>query len=450
MELLRATVLENPWIPNGTPGWADELDHRIPTEPQAALYMCGRMHVLFGGARGGAKSEGILVGGLMFADLPGHSGLIVRRHYTDLTKSNALINRSKKWLWGRGAKWNEQTHCWTFPSGYELFFGALDRPEDFEHHRGSEVQYLGTDEAGQFTDEEMGLLTTCLRRSAKSVIPIRDWRASNPDGPGEEALYREFVEPWENGTQQPDHMYIPADVYSNPNVNQDYVQMLERLPPLLREKHLHGRWMLKSEGKYFKGDKFQVIELADAPPEFEAIARCWDLAATEPSEAYPDPDWTKGGLFGLHHGKWYILDIVGCRKRHHDVRQLIQATAERDGREILIVIPQDPGQAGKGQHDEYRDLLAGYEVRRYVPPSNKEIMARPVSASVDAGDVYMVRAPWNRAFLNTVCPFPTKGIHDDDVDIMSMAWTWLPWRRSELAIERTKRSGSFPEVVIPE
>jgi len=428
LTLLRVAVLENPWIPDGTPGWADSRNHRKPTEPQALLYMCGKRHVLFGGSRGGAKSEGILVGGLMFADLPGHAGLIVRRHYTDLTKSNALINRSKKWLWGRGAKWNEQTHCWTFPSGYELFFGALDRPEDFEHHRGSEVQYLGTDESGQFDAEEMALLTSCLRKSPDNIVPIRDWRSANPDGPGEETLYHEFVEPWELGRQEPDHLFIPADVYSNPNVDPEYVAMLERLPPLLRQKHLEGKWMLKSEGKYFQAKKFREVPLADMPEDWDALLRCWDLAATEPSEDNKDPDWTRGGLLGIRDGKWSILDVEGCRKRHHDVKQLIKTTADKDGAEVLIVIPQDPGQAGKSQHSEYRDLLAGFEVRRYIPPSNKEVMARPVSASVDAGDVSVVKdAAWLRPFYNEICPFPARGIHDDQVDILSMAWVWGPW-----------------------
>jgi predicted phage terminase large subunit-like protein len=88
------------------------------------------------------------------------------------------------------------------------------------------------------------------------------------------------------------------------------------------------------------------------------------------------------------------------------------------------VLEQDPGQAGVAEVDYYIRALAGYAVRANVVTKNKETRARPVSAQAEAGNVKLVRGPWNEAFLRELENFP-EGTHDDQVDALSGAFNNL-------------------------
>jgi predicted phage terminase large subunit-like protein len=408
----------------------------------------------------------LLVAAMMFADIGGHAAGIVRRHYNDLTRPGALMDRSREWLRGR-ADWNGQDRMFRFPSGYKLFFAALDKEKDLEKVQGAEVQAWFVDEAGQLALRQREFLRTRLRKPEGSVIPIRFWEASNPDGVGEADLYHEYVEPFEKGAQADDHMYIPATLETNPYVSQEYRGRLMKRDPITRAKYLGGQWMVRSTGKTFPVDKLHAIRPAlgqAAPTEFDVLLRAWDLAATEPSTDDADPAWTRGILVGFLGAQKYILDVKSIRHRHHFVQKLIETTAEEDGVEVVQVVPQDPGQAGKTQHEQYRELLGDYEVRKYKPSgedSGKEEMAKPVSADVDAGEVYVLEGAWTPGLIQEMSVFPGKGFKKDQVDALSAAWFWGPalqrrnkfqGKRVRIGVQRTGATGGKkgrPKIVRP-
>ena len=84
--------------------------------PQTWLLSCPIFETLFGGARGGGKSDGILGEFACHADEYGPEaiGLCVRRERIQLTE---LIERSKVIYTPLGAKWHEQDKMWRFPNG---------------------------------------------------------------------------------------------------------------------------------------------------------------------------------------------------------------------------------------------------------------------------------------------------------------------------------------------
>ncbi len=91
------------------------------------------------------------------------------------------------------------------------------------------------------------------------------------------------------------------------------------------------------------------------------------------------------------------------------------ATASQDGSGCYIRIPQDPGQAGKAQAEDYVRALAGYMVTALPVTGDKETRAKPLAAQSEIGNVRLVRGPWNEAFLDEIETFPA-GAHDDQVD----------------------------------
>jgi predicted phage terminase large subunit-like protein len=69
-------------------------------------------------------------------------------------------------------------------------------------------------------------------------------------------------------------------------------------------------------------------------------------------------------------------------------------------------------------------LLAGWDVRAVLESGSKEVRATPVSAQAEAGNIKLVRGPWNDTFLEEVGMFPNAA-HDDQVDALSGAFAEL-------------------------
>jgi predicted phage terminase large subunit-like protein len=181
------------------------------------------------------------------------------------------------------------------------------------------------------------------------------------------------------------------------------------------------------------------IGTVEAEPAGLACARAWDLAATSAAEAR-DPDWTVGLKLGRDAaGRVYVVDLIRLRGGPHEVEQAIVNTAHRDGRSVPVGLPQDPGQAGKQQVAWLTARLAGFRVVASPETGAKVVRANPVAAQVDAGNVAVVRAPWNGAFLDELRDFP-QGHKDDQVDALARAFAMLtvaaaaPARRINLSV----------------
>ena len=114
-------------------------------------------------------------------------------------------------------------------------------------------------------------------------------------------------------------------------------------------------------------------------------------------------------------GVFYIDDVRRFRETPGVVRSSVIATASQDGSGCSIRIPQDPGQAGKAQAEDYVRALAGYMVTALPVTGDKETRAKPLAAQSEIGNVKLVRGSWNEAFLDEIETFPA-GAHDDQVD----------------------------------
>lgn len=174
------------------------------------------------------------------------------------------------------------------------------------------------------------------------------------------------------------------------------------------------------EGNIFKVASIAVLE---ARPAGGKWVRAWDLAATAQGG-----DYTVGALLGRSaDGRYCVGDIVRLQGGPEEVERVLLATASRDRAElgaITISLPQDPGQAGKTQVAYLTRLLAGHHVISSPETGDKTQRAMPFAAQVNAGNVAMVAAWWNRILLDELGGFPA-GKHDDGVDALSRAAAFL-------------------------
>lgn len=171
-----------------------------------------------------------------------------------------------------------------------------------------------------------------------------------------------------------------------------------------------------------EGGLFQRSWFADkfinAAPAGTVWVRHWDLAATVSKTAARTAGVKLGKTLD---GRYIVGSVITTQEEGLWVRRLIKATAESDGREVAISLPQDPGQAGKVQATDMVAMLAGFVARAEPETGDKVTRAEPFSVQCEAGNVYLVKAPWNESYLDELCLFP-GGTFKDQVDASSGAF----------------------------
>lgn len=174
------------------------------------------------------------------------------------------------------------------------------------------------------------------------------------------------------------------------------------------------------EGGIFKRHWFEIV--AAAPAGAQKV-RGWDLAASKAKvgSTASGPAYTAGVRLSLLNGTYYVEHVIRERGSPAEVDRMIKNTANGDGVSVGISIPQDPGQAAKGQVLAFAKLLAGYNVRFSTESGDKESRALPVSAQAEVGNVKIVKGPWNEDFLEEITSFPS-GTFKDQTDALSRAF----------------------------
>ncbi|MNY33012.1 Terminase-like family protein [compost metagenome] len=108
--------------------------------------------------------------------------------------------------------------------------------------------------------------------------------------------------------------------------------------------------------------------------------------------------------------------------------QRIIQTAKDDPDGTRIILPQEPGQAGKAAGQMMiKDLLGeGFPAR--MRPSNKSKVVRfqPFAAAAQAGLVDYLEGPWNDTYFDELEGFDgSRRVKDDQVDASSDAFITL-------------------------
>jgi predicted phage terminase large subunit-like protein len=380
------------------------------------------------------------MGALRYVDQPSYRALLLRRTFPELLRS--LIPKSFVRYAGVGGRpvMSSQPH-WQFPSGAVIEFSHLQHEHDVHKYQSAEYQYIGFDELTSFTEKQYEYMLSRLRTTAG--IPCRVRAGTNPGGEGHEWVMRRWapwLDPESKVKAQPgqklhyvntddgpawaesglvgalSRVFFPAKVSDNPHLNDGYEQVLRGMDRVTRAQLLDGNWLAKpAAGEYFRRGWFKYVTAA--PARARKRVRAWDLASTDNGG-----DWTVGVLLSCTDRMWCVEDVVRTRQRPSGVEATVLATAKLDPPGTEVRIPQDPGQAGKAQAEAYTRLLAGYSVHAKPVTGDKVTRAKPASAQVEAGNVSMVEAPWNRPFLEILEAFPTDGVHDDDVDAFADAF----------------------------
>lgn len=177
------------------------------------------------------------------------------------------------------------------------------------------------------------------------------------------------------------------------------------------------------QGGMFHVDK---IEIVDAAPALMKECRYWDTASSAGKG-----DYTAGVRMGkdVKSGIYYIMDVVRGQWSSDERKRIQRQTADMDyAYPICINVPQiqseDPGSAGKDQSADFIRLMSGHTAECIRETGAKETRADPFSSQVNAGNVKMVKAGWNKAYIDELRLFPF-GKNDDMVDSSAGGFNWL-------------------------
>ena len=419
--------------------WGEALQPRMnryfvedPTARQRAFLLLDSVEEAFyGGAGGGGKSSALLMAALQYVDIPRYAALILRRTYADLSLPGALIDRAYEWLGGTDAKWNDQTHTWTFPwvsPPATITFGHLEHEKSHLRYKSSEFQYIAFDEVTEFEEKRYLFLRSRLRRRVESTVPLRIRSASNPGGPGHEWVKRRFLS---EGPKK-GRSFIPAKLKDNPYVDRaSYERQLSHLPPVLRAQILDGNWDVSEGGKVISRSWFRQI-IVDKPST-ELRVRSWDLAASLEGKR------TAGVLMSrapkqVYPYEYVVENVVKGKWTPGERDNVIVQTARLDGKDVIILIEQEPGSGGVAQNYELTKKLRGYRVESVKVSGERSARlsflhpkvrrAGPFASQAEIGNVALVRGSWVDEWLDELDNFP-EGRYSDQVDATSLAFNWL-------------------------
>lgn len=323
--------------------------------PQTQALESEADETFYGGAAGGGKSD-MLLGCAMTQH---HDAIIFRREYPQL---RGLVKRSREVVDGAGA-FNQTDMIWALDDGRSLEFGAVQHATDVEKYRGRPHDFIGFDEAANFTEQMVVFLSGWLRTTLpdqrcrivyasnpptdtegewliRRFAPWLDEQHPNPAEPGELRWFATVdgaeVEvadgaPFEHNGETIiplSRTFIPALVGDNPYLSgTKYVATLQAMPEPLRSQLLYGDFS---------------IGLQDH--EWQVIPTAWVRAAQErwtqerPKGSTQDQigaDVAQGGsddtVIARRYGAWFsepeIHPGVSVPDAQHNADHILRALA---------------------------------------------------------------------------------------------------------------------------
>lgn len=309
--------------------------------PQTRFLQAMEFEVLYGGAAGGGKSQGLVVDALRQVHKPGYRALILRRVGTDLPE---LIDLAHALYPSCGGHYNASERRWYFKQAHgvrptTIEFGYFDKWLDHQRYRGRQFSYIGWDELGDCPEERFWLfLTSRCRSGGPGIYPMMRGSA-NPGGEGHGWLKRRFIGPcgpkgervhredvtYMVAADTPrtvtlTRRFIPSRVTDNPTLienNPAYMAQLMTLPLTMRKQLLLGDWSA-GEGLAFE----ELEESVHLVPAF-TVPKHWPVyAAFDWGYAHP---WAFGIFATNEDGRLYVVDTIwGRRLKDEDILDRIE------------------------------------------------------------------------------------------------------------------------------
>lgn len=392
--------------------------------PQTALVRCPVYDVLYGGARGGGKTDGMLGAWVAHANRWPNAarGIIFRRTYDELDE---VISRSSE-IYSGGAEWRPSKLRWDFPNGTTLKLRYLRRDEDASHYQGHSYTFAGIDEAGNFASPDpIDKISATLRSPRGARVVLR--MTANPGGPGHAWIKARYMDgrtplkPFIDETTGAQRVFIPSSLANNLILTENDPGYAQRLrssgPPWLVAAWLNGDWNANPEGGIVKSGWFRRYTVI--PVGASTIVHSWDTAQkdNEVNDYTVCTTWA----FGRGEVGYWLRDVLRHRFEYPALRRAVISLAERDRPSAILIEDKASGTS------LIQDLKSSTSLPIIAIEPEKDKVTRmfTASASYEAGLVHHPQsAKWLVDFEIELTTFPLAP-HKDQVDSVSQFLNWI-------------------------
>jgi phage terminase large subunit len=237
----------------------------VPTERQklALSYNGSGKYILYGGARGGGKTELAIFLALYTAKkFPKIKIGFFRKQYRELEDEVIFRFKAKYPENVFKYRYSVKNQMAKFDNGSVIMFRAIETINDTEKIRGVEFQLMIIDEAALFEQPVIARMLGSLRNTNIENYKATLFMTANPGGISDYYLKTRFVfkeiEKWEENERLrvDNYVYVRSSVYDNPYIAKEYIDYLESLDPHLRSAWLDGDWTAL-EGQFLEQWTFE-------------------------------------------------------------------------------------------------------------------------------------------------------------------------------------------------
>ena len=212
--------------------------------------------VLYGGSiRGGKTFSGIGALVILCKAFPGSRWAIVRTDLQTLRR-NTIPSFWKVVPRSFVKSYNQQKEVVTFTNGSQILFFGENYSEDKELNRwkGLEVNGFLLEEINELQEKSFN---KAIERAGSNVIA--NGKQPKPIiigtcNPAQNWIKKNVYDKWKIGTLPERWKYIPAKIFDNPFIPEDYIRSLKNMPAFEYEVFVNGNWdiELKSGGEFYK------------------------------------------------------------------------------------------------------------------------------------------------------------------------------------------------------
>lgn len=213
--------------------------------------------ILYGGSiRGGKTFSGIGALIILCRAYPKSRWAIVRKDLQTLKKTTI----PSFWKVAPDVfvkKYNQDLQVVTFNNGSEILFFGENYADDKELNRfkGLEVNGFLLEEVNELQEQTF---YKCIERAGSNILPD-NFKQPKPViiatcNPAQNWVKEKFYTPYKNGTLRENWKYIPAKIFDNPYIPNEYLQSLKNMPAFEYEVFVNGDWdiQLKTGGEFYK------------------------------------------------------------------------------------------------------------------------------------------------------------------------------------------------------
>lgn len=240
-------------------------------QPKQELFLRNpAFEALFGGSKGGGKTDALLAEATRQLTNPNYRAIIFRRTFPQIQE---VIDRAHKWFKGL-ARWQGDLHRYTWPNGSFIAFGHCNNEDDKYNYQGHEYTLMLFDQLEQFTQTMYEFLIAQIRTSdPKLTTYVRS--SANPGGIGHSWVKQRFIDSCspdgairyfmrdpvtDRDVEVPagtkgarSRAFVASRIWDNQvlmNADPNYINTLNSLPDKLRRALRDGDWDAY-EGQYF-------------------------------------------------------------------------------------------------------------------------------------------------------------------------------------------------------